>query len=53
MKELREALNELYERFGWNEVTVALSQIVDEYIIEEQKREFEKWKKQQEQKELI
>lgn len=44
MEELRSALNELYERFGWNEVTVALSQILDEYIVKEQKQEFEKWK---------
>ena len=36
MEELRNALNELYDRFGHNEVTVALSQILDEYVTQEQ-----------------
>ncbi|MDY3002530.1 MAG: Spo0E family sporulation regulatory protein-aspartic acid phosphatase [Romboutsia timonensis] len=36
MEELRNALNELYDRFGHNEVTVALSQILDRYIVEKQ-----------------
>ena len=44
MEELRNALNELYDRFGHNEVTVALSQILDEYITKQQLEEFEKWK---------
>lgn len=44
MEELRNALNELYNRFGHNEVTVALSQILDEYIAQKQAEEFEKWK---------
>lgn len=34
MEELRKALNELYDRFGHNEVTLALSQILDELIVE-------------------
>ncbi len=41
MEILREALNELYDRFGHNEVTVALSQILDRHILEEQKRIYE------------
>ena len=44
MEELRNALNELYDRFGYNEVTVALSQILDRYIAQKQLEEFEKWK---------
>ena len=44
MEELKNALDELYNRFGHNEVTVALSQILDEYITKEQLEEFEKWK---------
>ena len=44
MEELRNALNELYDRFGHNEVTVTLSQILDRYIAQKQAEEFEKWK---------
>ena len=44
MEELRNALNELYDRFGHNEVTVALSLILDEYVTQEQLEEYEKWK---------
>ena len=44
MEKLRNALNELYDRFGHNEVTVALSQILDEYVAQEQLEEYEKWK---------
>ena len=44
MEELRNALGELYEMFGQNQVTVALSQILDRYIADIQKEEFEKWK---------
>lgn len=37
MSELRSALEELYEKFGLNETTLALSQILDEYILIEQR----------------
>ena len=43
MEELRNALNELYDRFGHNEVTVALSQILDEYTKQQLLEEFKKW----------
>ena len=44
MEELRYALNELYEKFGHNEITVELSQILDRLIVKKQLEEFEKWK---------
>lgn len=44
MEELRYALNRLYERFGHNETTVALSQILDELVVEKQREKYEKWK---------
>lgn len=37
MEELRKALGHLYEEFGHNEVTVALSQILDNLVVQEQK----------------
>lgn len=37
MNELKLALEELYEEFGLNETTLALSQILDQYIIQEQR----------------
>lgn len=43
MEELRSALGELYEEFGHNEVTLRLSEILDEYVAEEQRRELERW----------
>ncbi len=41
MSELRSALEELYEKFGLNETTLALSQILDEYIVKEQRGRLE------------
>ncbi|HSQ89521.1 hypothetical protein [Romboutsia sp.] len=38
MDELKKALGELYEKFGHNEVTVALSQYVDVLVAKEQRR---------------
>lgn len=35
MEDLRNILNELYDQFGYDEVNAALSQILDEYILEE------------------
>lgn len=34
MEELRFAVGQLYEEFGHNEVTVALSQILDYLVVE-------------------
>ncbi|CEH34745.1 hypothetical protein [Romboutsia lituseburensis] len=45
MEELRFAVGQLYEEFGHNEVTVALSQILDCLVVEKQREEFEEWKK--------
>ena len=44
MEELRNALNKLYVEFGHNEITVALSQMLDKLIVIKQLEEFEKWK---------
>lgn len=41
MDKLRLALEELYEEFGLNETTLALSQILDEYIVIEQRERLE------------
>lgn len=38
MEEVRSMVEELYLKFGHNEVVVAASQILDEYIVEEQKK---------------
>lgn len=37
MEEVRKMVEELYLQFGYNEVVVAASQILDQYIVEEQK----------------
>lgn len=37
MSELKLVLEELYEEFGLNETTLALSQILDRYILIEQR----------------
>lgn len=37
MSELRLLLEELYVEFGLNDTTLALSQILDQYIIQEQR----------------
>lgn len=37
MEELRKALGDLYEEFGYNQITLRLSEILDEYIAIEQR----------------
>ena len=37
MEELRKALGALYEEFGHNQVTLRLSEILDEYIVIQQR----------------
>ena len=37
MDELRKALGALYEEFGHNQVTLKLSELLDEYIVMQQK----------------
>ncbi|MBC8630288.1 hypothetical protein H8697_01005 [[Eubacterium] tenue] len=44
MEVLREALGELYEEFGHNLVTVRLSEILDRYVVAEQRKELNKCK---------
>ena len=44
MEVLRQALGELYEEFGHTPVTVRLSQILDRYVAEEQRKELNKCK---------
>lgn len=44
MEELRSAVGKLYEEFGSDEITIALSQMLDELIVIKQMEEFEKWK---------
>ena len=44
MSELKLALEELYEEFGLNETTLALSQILDRYIVLEQQKLYEGYK---------
>lgn len=42
MEILREALEELYAEFGHTTVTVKLSQILDRYVVEAQRKELAK-----------
>ena len=44
MSELKLALEELYEEFGLNETALALSQILDRYIVLEQQKLYEGYK---------
>lgn len=44
MEALRQALGELYEEFGHTTVTVKLSQILDRYVLEAQRKELVKCK---------
>ena len=50
MDELRHALGELYEEFGYTEVEQRLSEILDEYIAIQQRESLECYKQLQEQK---
>ena len=53
MEELKKALGHLYEEFGHNETTVALSQYLDNLIVKKQKEDLECYKKNQLQKQKI
>ena len=44
MSELKLVLTELYEEFGLNETTLALSQILERYIVIAQREELDKCK---------
>lgn len=44
MEVLRQALGELYEEFGHTPVTVRLSQILDRYVVAQQREELNKCK---------
>ena len=45
MNELKEALGELYEQFGHTEATQRLSEILDEYILLQQRENLECYKR--------
>ena len=54
MNELKQALGQMYEQFGHTEVTQRLSEILDEYIVLEQRENLECYKrKMQLQKQKI
>lgn len=44
MEALKKALGELYEEFGHTPVTVRLSEILDRYVVAEQRKELNKCK---------
>ena len=44
MEALKKALGELYAEFGHTPVTVRLSQILDRYVVAEQRKELNKCK---------
>ncbi|MGL5717748.1 MAG: hypothetical protein ACRCX2_32405 [Paraclostridium sp.] len=46
MDELKQALGQLYEEFGHGPITVRLSEILDDIIVKEQKKELEKVKRE-------
>ena len=50
MNELKQALGELYEEFGYTQVTQILFEILDEYIAIQQRENLECYKQLQEQK---
>lgn len=45
MEELKKALGALYEEFGHNEITIRLSEILDGYILEEQRERLEQYER--------
>ncbi|WP_250674933.1 Spo0E family sporulation regulatory protein-aspartic acid phosphatase [Paraclostridium ghonii] len=53
METLRQALEELYAEFGHTTVTVKLSQILDRYVVEQQREELVKCKSNKKSKELV
>ena len=42
VEELREILNYLYDKFGYNEAVAHVSKLLDEYIVEEQRGKLKK-----------
>ena len=50
MEELKKALGHIYEEFGNNDTIVALSQYLDNLIVEQQRENLECYKKNQLQK---
>ncbi len=42
--DLRDFLEEMYQRYGHNKTTVAISQILDNYIVEAQRERYELYK---------
>ena len=53
MNELRYALEELYKEFGHTAVIQRLSEILDEYVVLEQREKLECYKKNQLQEKKI
>ena len=53
MEELKKALGHLYEEFGHNDTIVALSQYLDNLIVQQQREDLECYKKNQLQKQTI
>lgn len=43
MEILRQALGEMYEIFGHAPETIKLSEILDRYVVEAQRKELDKW----------
>lgn len=44
MEALKQALGELYEEFGHTPITIRLSEILDRYVVIEQRKELNKCK---------
>lgn len=53
MEILRQALGEMYETFGHAPETVKLSEILDRYVVEAQRKELDKYKSIKKSKELV
>ncbi|CEN84206.1 Uncharacterised protein [[Clostridium] sordellii] len=48
MEALKQALGELYEEFGHTPITIRLSEILDRYVVIEQRKELNKCKPKKE-----
>ncbi|WP_250673522.1 hypothetical protein LZ906_007770 [Paraclostridium ghonii] len=53
METLSEALEKLYEDFGHDTVMIKLSQVLDRYVEEQQRKELVKCKSNKRSKELV
>lgn len=53
MEILKQALGEMYETFGHAPETVKLSEILDRYVVEAQRKELDKCKSIKKSKELV